>query len=185
VPPIVLGVAFLLCVLACVHPATEDSPRGFASAASRQYEAGDLEGAADVLRRALLEHPENAQLRFMHGNALFRMGRFGAAAEAYAEAARRSPRHPDLQLNLGFALYRDGRARSAVSAWEEALRLTPEGTFARAALALGLEALGQPAEARKLALLAQRSDPDLWRLLEIDIRWTEEMRRTVRELTSH
>ncbi len=140
--------------------------------AQRRYASGNLEGSLAALQRAIQRDSGDAQLHFMEGNALFRLGRFRPAARAYAAAAALRPDHPDTWVGLGFARYYDGSVDSAVAAWETAVRTSPRSAIGRLALAVGYSCQGQAYFATLQRQLAEEQQPDC------DMRWT--LRRDIR-----
>ena len=149
---------------------------------ARLYAEGDLDGAARVLKGATAIDPDNAQLHFMLGNALFRQEQYAPSVESFQKAAALRKNHPDTHLNLGFALYHAKRFDEATEAWNEAMRQNPSDGLMRISVALGLQAQGKVAEARKQVLNAVAVEPHWRDRLSIDMRWNREMVQAIENL---
>jgi tetratricopeptide (TPR) repeat protein len=142
---------------------------------ARLYARGDLKGAVQVLKDAIKIEPEDAQLHFMLGNALFRQKEYNSAIKYYGEAAQLRENHPDTHLNLGFAYFHANVVDDAVLAWRVALSQTPNDAFMHLSLAVGLYAQGKVEEARKHVSHAIALDPNWENRILIDIRWNQGM----------
>jgi cytochrome c-type biogenesis protein CcmH len=90
--------------------------------------AGDTKGAADLIRSALRQHPDNAILWIGYGNALVLHGNglMSPAAEmAYRRAARLAPNHPAPRFFYGLSLAQGGRLDDAERVWRDLLASSP------------------------------------------------------------
>jgi Flp pilus assembly protein TadD len=144
----------------------------------KEYVKGNLSGAIGQLREALRLNPQNGQLLFMLGNALYRSEDFAGAARAYRSSLAVRPRFLEGHMSLGFTLFALKEFRQATAEWLAAVCLNSREPFARAALAIGLYSLGDLENARIQYALAQDMDsryidPDN---LRVDIRWTQAAR---------
>lgn len=153
--------------------------RNAANVASQLYAVGDLEGAVDILMRALETDPKDVKLRFMLANALYRMHDWESSIHHYREVLRLQPTNVDANLSLGFSLYHNGEPAKALAAWRRVSQVMSDDSLAEASLAIGLAAVGRLAEARHRVERAANLDPDWRRRLSIDVRWTPEMVRTL------
>jgi cytochrome c-type biogenesis protein CcmH/NrfG len=98
---------------------------------------GDTKGAADLLRSALKQHPNNATLWIGYGNALVLHGNglMSPAAEmAYARAAKLAPDHPAPRFFYGLSLAQGGRLDDAEKIWRDLLVSAPPSARWRAAV---------------------------------------------------
>ncbi|MBV9932200.1 MAG: tetratricopeptide repeat protein [Alphaproteobacteria bacterium] len=89
---------------------------------------GDTKGAADLIRSALRQHPDNATLWIGYGNALVLHGNglMSPAAEmAYQRAARLAPQHPAPRFFYGLSLAQGGRLDEAERVWRDLLASAP------------------------------------------------------------
>lgn len=106
-----------------------------------------------------------AEMALKKGERALRRRRPAEAVLALREAVERNPREPEYLALLAFALLREPAAPGAEPAAEarrlarRALGLTEGHPRAAAALALAEEALGDPAEARRVLLSALRAHP--------------------------
>lgn len=137
------------------------------------YTHGNLGQAIEQLRAAQQLAPDDPQVNFMLGNALYRYGDITGAAAAYGKTVRVKPSHFEAHMSRGFALFEIGKVDQAVDEWTTAKRLELREPFARAALAVGLYASGRVEEATlqyagAVALSARYGD---LASLRMDIRW--------------
>jgi Flp pilus assembly protein TadD len=137
------------------------------------YTHGDLLHAIAELRAAQQLAPDDPQVNFMLGNALYRYGDITGAADAYGKTLVVKPNHFEAHMSRGFALFETGETNQAVVEWKAAKSIQPREPFARAALAVGLYATQRLDEAKvqyagAVGLSSRYGDVDSLRL---DIRW--------------
>ena len=150
------------------------------------YKRGDLARATAELRKALKILPNDSQIHFMLGNALYRSGDMRGAAESYHGSLALRPNHIEARMSRGFTLFEIGDYSEATAEWEQAVKLDPHEPFARAGLAVGLYKLGRLDQAGlqyciAMAIDGRYADPDA---LAIDIRWTAKSREVLKQLIS-
>jgi tetratricopeptide (TPR) repeat protein len=92
---------------------------------------GDLEGAADHLRRALELDPDHATARNNLGVLRLKQGRLDEARAELERAVRLSPTYAIARMNLGGVLQQLGDTEGAADQLREAVRLRPELVEAR------------------------------------------------------
>lgn len=109
--------------------------------------AGRFTQAAALLGQAMARDPENAALRLLSGETLYRLGRLLSAADAVESACAKAPGNPDAEFLAGRILTALGRSADAVAAFERALRGRPDYAAARRFMAPPLAALGRSADA--------------------------------------
>lgn len=119
----------------------------FEQALDRESE-GDLEAAAELYRRLLLEQGPDADVAFNLGNALHALGQHEAAIERFHQAAELDPSLADAWHNLGNVLLESGEPAEAADAYAVAVSLEPSYADARYGLAGALEETGRYADAR-------------------------------------
>lgn len=153
-----------------------------AQQASHLYALHDLASATAILQQGVKQYPDSAQLHFMLGNAYLRSGKWLPAASEYEKSAKLRPIHSDTQLNLGYAYYHAGNRDEAIKAWRKAVALSPRDSLPAVSLALGLYADGHEHEARECMMRAMRMDPGWNRRVELDFRWSPDMRTEIDEL---
>src|SRR2546423_12349279 len=83
-------------------------------AAIELLEAGRLDEAEPLLRRATTAAPANADAHSLLGALLDQRGRADEAEREYQTALRLNPRHISARANLGVLLARTGRAAEAI-----------------------------------------------------------------------
>ncbi len=83
--------------------------------ANRQFEAGDIAGAASIYQEILAIDGPSASVLYNLGNCEQRLGKYGYAILAYERARLLTPRDPDLLANLDLA-------RKAATAFDESGR---------------------------------------------------------------
>jgi tetratricopeptide (TPR) repeat protein len=148
------------------------------------YKHGNLASAITELTAAIRACPTEPFHRFMLGNALYRAGRLKESATSYAAFLDDRPYHMEGHMSLGFTLFELGDKTGALHHWTVAERIEPESPFARAALAVGLYATGDPENAaiqydRAKTLDSRYGDSVA---LAIDIRWKEPVRAILAEI---
>ena len=123
------------------------------------FGAGDLEGAADCYRRALLADPGLSAASYNRGCTLDALAGPLQALPHFQKAASLRPEWWQARSNLGFALARTGRMAEAAGELEAAAGLNPDDAGLRNNLGLALSALGKGEEAHASFLEAIRLDP--------------------------
>ena len=109
--------------------------------------AGRLPEALDRLQPLLATHPGSAELHFLAGAVLARLGRPDAALAQYLTALRLAPGMAEAQFGAGNMLYLMGRYAEAVPAFETVVQADPGNDDARNNLGLALHRLGRLAVA--------------------------------------
>ena len=106
-------------------------------AATRAFEAGDLESArrlgeeaARHFEEALSRAPEDAEILDNLGQAYLASGRIDAASQVLKKALAVDPGSPAIRNSLGRAAMADGRPDEALSLFREAAQLLPQGPVA-------------------------------------------------------
>ena len=87
---------------------------------------GELAAASASLARARQLRPRDPQVLGLHGQSLYKQGRYEEAAEAYARLVDESPVEAAARVNLGLASLKAKRHADAVRQLEVALDLNPE-----------------------------------------------------------
>ncbi len=111
-------------------------------------DAGRLDEAREILRRAVDRHPASAAARTAYGIALGRAKEYGRALAEFDEAIRRDPRGASAWANRGATHLGLGDAEQARSDLTRALELAPEDAHPRYLRGLAWVKLGR----RDLAL---------------------------------
>src|SRR4029077_13272224 len=105
--------------------ALEDVPSLLREAALL-LQAGKLDEAEPLVRRAVAAAPANADAHNLFGAILDQRGQTQAAEHEYLAALRLNPKIASARANLGILLARTGRADAAVEAFEAVLRDSPD-----------------------------------------------------------
>ncbi len=124
--------------------------------ADKRSSEGDLYGAVEEYKLALLADQDNRLARNSLGVALAQLGRFEEARREFERVAEAEPDNLMARYNLGWALLRLGSLDAARKAFEAALDLDPTHVFARIRLASLAEKRGDLDAARKLFEEASR-----------------------------
>ncbi|MFS8086511.1 MAG: tetratricopeptide repeat protein, partial [Acidobacteriota bacterium] len=123
-------------------------------------QAGKLDEADPLVRRAVAAAPGNADAHNLLGAILDQRGQTEAAEREYLAALRINPRAISARANLGVLLARTGRAEAAAAAFEAVLREVPDHPQATINLALLYAARGEYGRAAPLLERARRQQPD-------------------------
>lgn len=118
-----------------INSAAEKPPYDELVERALAYEATAPQKAAELYQRMLVRWPDDAQLWFNLGNALYASEQLPAAAAAFRVAAARDPDWPEAWNNLGATLLDLGEWQAAEWALQQALRLMPGYEHALANLA--------------------------------------------------
>ncbi|TMM49059.1 tetratricopeptide repeat protein [Qipengyuania marisflavi] len=124
--------------------ASPQPPSRFVTTADAFARRGDFENAANFLRNAVRENPNDAEAWLALGNALVEHadGQLTASALfAYSRAEDTAPGNPAPTYFYGLALLRAGQAVQARGLWAEALEQAPQDAAWRPGLAERLERL--------------------------------------------
>ncbi|MFP5515655.1 MAG: tetratricopeptide repeat protein [Alphaproteobacteria bacterium] len=124
-----------------------------------RLESGQVTPAlADLIRAASLD-PQDADIAFLLGNALFATGLRADSVIAFRNALALVPDFLSAALNLGIALAATNRPDAAPAPLHHAVRIDPAHPAARETLALALRSLGRAAEADALKAPATAPPP--------------------------
>jgi tetratricopeptide (TPR) repeat protein len=128
--------------------------------AASLLQAGKLDEADPLLRRAIAADPSNADAHNLLGTMLDQRGQAPAAEREYRAALRFNSRSASARANLGVLLARTGRSDAAVEAFEAVLAQIPDHLQATINLALLYAARGDYHHAVPLFERARRQQPD-------------------------
>lgn len=141
-------------------PRSMDASALFGRALGAQ-QAGDLQGAASLYRRAIEQNPTDAQLYNNLGTVYRRLSMPGEAAGAFRRATEVDPGYAPAWSNLGIMLDGLGRDEEAIAAFRAALRQDPSNNGARVNLANKYIGMGLTDDAVTLLNDALHDDPAL------------------------
>lgn len=88
--------------------------------------AGDLQGAAELIRRAKLEKPRSAYVHVVAAQIYLGRGRFPAGRAEYEAAAEKNPDSYLIQIGLAGALFQEGRTDRALELAERIRERWPD-----------------------------------------------------------
>lgn len=124
--------------------AVEDDQR---SVAVEMYDQGDLRGAIEAWRLAMLSTPVTADDHFMLAEWLYQSGKAAAARERYYAALELDEHYLEARVNLGCVLNEMGETELAAAAFQGALDTHEGFADAHFHLAQTLETLGEMSKA--------------------------------------
>jgi tetratricopeptide (TPR) repeat protein len=131
------------------------------------YRDGRREAALDYFAGAAAAAPGDAEVHYLHGLVLFKLGRYGEAAGPLRRSADLQPGE-DALIKLAMAQGQTGDMAACLATLEEAARRLPGSAEVRAYLGTTLRTLGRVEEALAAYTAALDLDPDhvpaLWGL---------------------
>ncbi len=142
-----------------------DEPAGLHLRALAQKEAGDLDRAIALFRRATSKLPDDLQLLSNFGSALISASRFDEARTVLSRARAADPQSPHVLLNLGRAAFGAEDLETALTHFREAAALSPKEGPVLFELGKSFVLLSCHEEALPLLAEAARSgvrDPELF-----------------------
>jgi predicted O-linked N-acetylglucosamine transferase (SPINDLY family) len=116
-------------------------------AAALRLDAGDTRGAAEICRRALAEHQDEAQATHLMGLTLCAEGQSREALWYLRRAAVLDPKNAEVNNSLGAAYARLGQYRDAIECFARAIGLRQDFAAAHVNLAAALMSVGRREEA--------------------------------------
>lgn len=141
-----------------VEPQPPDSTS--VDAAYRALEAGDPEGALDLVDDMLAEGDDDPELHLLAGLALLDLGNAVVAADHLRRSVELDADAADARAHLAEALFRACRFENAEAEARRALDLDPDLPLAHHVLGLALERLDRLAEADGALARATALDPE-------------------------
>jgi Flp pilus assembly protein TadD len=127
---------------------------GLIDLASDAMNEGRHAEAIPLLKEALGQDPDDAEVHNSFGCALAATHRMSEAIEQFHTASRLSPDYPDAHSNLGSVLVESGRPGDAITEFKKALTLKPDYPEAQVGLGGALTRIGKAGEAIPLLLKA-------------------------------
>lgn len=124
-----------------------------------ELEAGNVEGAAELLERAADRNPLEARATLGRGLCLLAQQRYRDAAAMLDQAAQRLGSHAGSWLAAGWAWLFDGNPVAAGEHFQHAAKLDRGFADAHGSLAVALHLQGRQNDARHHAEVAVRLDP--------------------------
>jgi tetratricopeptide (TPR) repeat protein len=128
--------------------------------AVRTLEAGDVEEAEQMCRRALPMHRKDPNIICLMGEISLRQRRPQEAQNLYSTALKRAPGFPRALEGMGLALLADNRPEEAVDFLGRAVAAVPRRSATRTALARALLESGHRSESEEMLKTAFELDPE-------------------------
>jgi Flp pilus assembly protein TadD len=153
----------LLCgvlLFAAAGTARAELPELLTARGIARYQAGDLRGAVELLRRAVAEAPDSGSAGHHLGLALIRLGQLAEGRRALSAASRAMPSNVAVLVDLGQAYLLEGNAAWSARVLEAALELEPNNARARYLHGLALLKLGDAPAAVAALTRARREGVD-------------------------
>ncbi|NLX10071.1 MAG: tetratricopeptide repeat protein [Chloroflexi bacterium] len=158
----------------------------------RAYLVGDLEASIEYYHQAVLQAPQDIDIKFEYGRVLIyrsyagRSYRFraGEALDVAREAVELDENNPRAQALLCIALLENGRAEEAIGAGLRAVQLAPEYAEGWAYLSLAYYRAGRPNqafEAANKAVLYNEESLDARRALALSLAFVGEFDAAVQQ----
>jgi len=124
------------------------------------HQAGRLDHAEALYRKALQKDPDHADALHLLGVVAYQCGKIAPALRLIGRALPRLAQLPDAHLNYGNALHQAGRLPEAVESYRRAIALDPDCGMAHSNLARALDEQGSFAAALDAAARAVQLLPD-------------------------
>ena len=99
--------------------------------AIRRYHSGDIDGAIQRLRGALVTDPSSPKLHFMLANMLQRASRWAEAVDEYEATVELQPHYFPALTRLAYLYFRQGLHARAVETWRRALPVCEDANLRR------------------------------------------------------
>lgn len=123
-------------------------------------DAGDLAGAAEVLRKAITAVPSDARLHLSMATVLRAQRKFPEAVDAYVAAIALDPKAAEANYDLATLLMSGGHLAESIPFFRKTIALEPMFPDAYLRLSAVLQAQGNEAEATELCRKSLGLDPD-------------------------
>jgi tetratricopeptide (TPR) repeat protein len=96
-----------------------------------RYHGGDIDGAIQRLRCALVTDPSTPKLHFMLANMLQRASRWAEAVDEYEATVELQPQYFPALTRLAYLYFRQGLHARAVETWRRALPVCEDPNLRR------------------------------------------------------
>jgi tetratricopeptide (TPR) repeat protein len=132
----------LMGAAATTYPVAAD-PGELYQEALAAYRTGDMEAAAEKLKEALAQAPEDSALHTLQAWVFLRRGDISRAGTGFQKALELTPDAGEPQTGLGYVALRNGQVELALGWFESALELEPDSGDAARGRILALYRLGR------------------------------------------
>jgi tetratricopeptide (TPR) repeat protein len=133
---------------------------GWVNVARARIQEGDMPGAEQMLRQALVVDPKLAKTHFFLGTVLKNRGRYDEALAALREAAAQYPRDRVVLNQMGRVLFLQREFGRAIDVFTQVLDVDPEDLQAHYNLMLSYQGLGDTASVERERQLYTRFKAD-------------------------
>jgi Tfp pilus assembly protein PilF len=133
---------------------------GWVNVARARLNEGNIDGAAEMLQKALAIAPTLAKTHFFLGQAARQQGRYDEAITHWREAARQYPRDRVVRNQLGRVYFLKRQYEAAVAEFKAALDVDTEDLQAHYNLMLCYQGMGKPDLAARERTLYERYKAD-------------------------
>ncbi len=141
-------------------PTTPTPPEDLMQQALRSMQAGQFAPAIELLDRAVVLAPDNADVQRMLGECRFRLGQVAPGIEALQAALRLDPVNAKAWFSLGAVFALTNRSEPAAEAFARVVELEPNNAVALACLGKSQQTLEQVDEAIESYSRAIELQPD-------------------------
>ena len=114
-----------------LSPEERGDHEGVLAEALGHYHNGDIDGAINRLRNALLGDPSSPKLHFMLANMLQRASRWAEAVDEYEAVVELQPQYFPALTRLAYLYFRQGLHARAVETWRRALPVCDDPALRR------------------------------------------------------
>jgi len=133
---------------------------GWVNVARARLQEGNMAGAEEMLRKALVLDPKLAKTHFFLGSVLKALGRYDDAIEHTRVAHALYPRDRVVTNQIGRLLFLKRQYKEAIAELEKVLAVDPEDLQAHYNLMLSYQGLGDAENAKKQQALYERFKAD-------------------------
>lgn len=129
------------------NPKAADLSEAYFNLGNAYYQAGQYEKAIEPLRKAIEQHPYDADARYTLGNAYDKLKRYKESAREFEAMTKIEPKNDTVFYNLGNAYSYMKEDQKAREQYQQALTLNPKNSAAHYALGLVYNRLQKAREA--------------------------------------
>jgi len=133
----------IFILLSSVLSVSADDFADLATRGNKAYHEGDYQKALDYYHQAEVERPENPELDYNVGSALYQAEKYEEAIEKFQNSlsTENIQKVADAHYNLGNVQYRTGDYQNAILSYQNSLELNPEDLDAKYNLELARKML--------------------------------------------
>ncbi|MBI3875509.1 MAG: tetratricopeptide repeat protein [Verrucomicrobia bacterium] len=144
-----LVAALLFAVHASTSFAAEEKTDDLIKKAQAAVQKGDLNGALELMNKAVKADPKNAQAWFALGRVHAALRQHDKAAAAYGKALEASPQASPLYMHRAMELFKAGQIKECVEDFDNYNKLLPDGAAQNWQRGIALYYAGRFADGKK------------------------------------